>query len=200
MSVLIKDKDDKRMIGMARQTTHFLACIFLLGALLISSMGVVYASSDYVLSQDVTAPNIYAWGVEGDPLLGQGFDVWANVTDDGLGVRNVSVQVTGPNMTLNDLLTFNGTFYTGSVPAFPNDGHFIVNIRTFDIANNTRTSYPLHFDYVADLVIPPDPTVTMPYVVLSSLGLIGVLIISAIIYDRRSSPSERSMQPKYDEG
>jgi hypothetical protein len=36
----------------------------------------------FSVSQDTGDPDIYHWGIEGEPELGQGFDVWANVTDE----------------------------------------------------------------------------------------------------------------------
>ena len=78
------------------------------------------------------APDIWAWGIEGEPELGLGFDVWANVSDVDMDLKNVTVEVVGPNMSLNNLLTYNGTFHTGSVPTFPNDGEFRVRIIAYD--------------------------------------------------------------------
>lgn len=141
-------------------------------------------------SQD-DGPDIYHWGIEGEPELGEGFDVWANVTDEETSVLNVSVVVSGPNMTLNSLMPFNGSLYTGSVPAFPNDGVFNVLIRAFDTENNSRESYDVDITYEANPVIPIDPWITMPIVVTSSLGLMVVIAGIALVYDRRrNGPTE----------
>ncbi|MFW9965048.1 MAG: hypothetical protein ACFFCX_15870 [Candidatus Sifarchaeia archaeon] len=142
------------------------------------------------ISQD-DGPDIYHWGIEGEPELGQGFDVWANVTDEETSVLNVSVVVSGPNMTLNSLMPFNGTLYTGSVPAFPNDGVFNVLIRAFDTENNSRESYDVDITFEADPVIPIDPWVTMPIVVSSSIGMMALVAGLALVYDRRrNGPTE----------
>jgi hypothetical protein len=168
--------------------------LFFMSTLFVSFVHPVTAyNSGFALSQDAT---VHAWGIEGEPELGNGFDVWANVSvdavlnDDDPGLRNVTVQVSGPNMTLNNLMTFNGTFYTGSVPAFPNDGTFSVRIRAFDLANESRNSAYQFIEYEGELVIPIDPTVTMPFVVGGSIGLMVVVIGLALRYDKRRNPIE----------
>jgi len=184
------------MIDMARLRLFTILSIIFVAVLLSSSAqntnSMVIVKPNYTLSQ--TSPDVWAWGIEGDPLLGQGFDVWANVTDTDSDLRNVSVQVTGPNMTLNNLLTYNGTFYTGSVPAFPNDGLFNVLIRAYDLTNRSRTSYNVDFEYEENPIIPIDPNVSMPFVVGSSIGLVVLVIGFAMFYDRRKNPVEQIMQ------
>ena len=199
MSDLIKENGTESLIDMTRLRLFIPLGVILLSALLLSSIQPVpqytTAISRFTLSQgDEIRPNIYGWGVEGDPLLGLGFDVWANVTDDDSGLRNVTVQVSGPNMTLNSLMTFNGTYYNGSVPAFPNDGSFDVTIRAFDLANNSRISYDREFQYEENPVIPIDPTLSMPFVVGGSIGLIVVVIGIAVVYDRKKNPGEQIIQ------
>jgi hypothetical protein len=201
MSELIKENKSEYMIDMTRLRLFIPLGVILLSALLLLSVQPVpqqtTAISRFTLSQgDEIRPNIYAWGVKGTPELGLGFDVWANVTDDDSGLRNVTVQVSGPNMNLNSLMTFNGTYYNSSVPAFPNDGLFDVNIRAYDLANNSRISYYLHFQYEENPVIPIDPTISMPFVVGGSFGLIVLVIVFAIVYDRKKSLSEQIIQPE----
>ncbi|TET08808.1 MAG: hypothetical protein E3J86_09880 [Candidatus Thorarchaeota archaeon] len=196
MSELIKENKSEYMIDMARLRLFTILSIIFVAVLLSSSAqntnSMVIVKPNYTLSQ--TSPDVWAWGIEGDPLLGQGFDVWANVTDTDSDLRNVSVQVTGPNMTLNNLLTYNGTFYTGSVPAFPNDGLFNVLIRAYDLTNRSRTSYNVDFEYEENPIIPIDPNVSMPFVVGSSIGLVVLVIGFAMFYDRRKNPVEQIMQ------
>ncbi len=175
MNELIKGKAVDCVIAMVRIRTAPFLGIVILSILLFSGAQRVEAAS----------PTIWAWGVEGEPELGQGFDVWANVTDDDLDLVNVTVEVVGPNMSVNNLMTFNGTFYTGSVPAFPNDGEFSVRIITYDLANNSRTSGRVYIEYEENYTPPIDPEVTMPVVVLSSVGLMAVVITLALVYDRR---------------
>lgn len=169
------------MITMARPQTMTLFTIAIAAILLFSL-------AQPTIAADTRPPNVYGWGFEGQPELGQGFGVWANVTDDETGVRNVTVEVFGPNMTLNSLMSFNGTYYTGSVPAFPNDGTFDVRIRAYDLANNTRTSAFRDIVYESN----PPQTIpegaTLPIVVGSSIGLMAVVIVVALVYDRRKGP------------
>ncbi len=194
MSELIKENSTESLIAMTRLRTFTLLGLVLTGLLLFSTVHHVTANeSSFVLSQ----PDVWAWGIEGEPELGNGFDVWANVTDDGPGIRNVTVRVNGPNMTLSNLMTFNGTFYTASIPAFPNDGTFNVVLRAYDMTNASRTSYDVNIIFVADPVPYVDPAVTMPIVVGSSLGLMAVVFGVAMFYDRKRGPGEKVMQPQY---
>ena len=197
MNELIKENATDSVIAMARlRTFTFLGLIFVAVLFFSSFQHVTARDSGFVLSQDVTRPDIFGWGIEGEPELGNGFDVWANVTDDTImndddpGLRNVTVQVIGPNMSLDDLLTHNGTFYTGFVPAFPNDGEFWVRIHAYDLANNTRTSAFIRIEYVSDPIPTIDPVVTMPVVVGSSLGLMVIVVGLALVYDKRKGAGE----------
>jgi hypothetical protein len=165
------------------------------GIIVVMALLISPVNASYTISQDATAPTIHAWGMDGNPEAGLGFDVWANVTDDEIlndddpGLRNVTFQVSGPNMTLNEFMTFNGTFYTGAVPEFPNSGTFSFRIRAYDLANNTRTSAYRDIVYEAEPVIPIDPNITMPFVVVGSIILMGVVIALAWNFDRRRNPA-----------
>jgi len=164
------------------------------GIIVVMALLIFPAHATYTLSQDTTAPTIHAWGIDGDPEVGLGFDVWANVSDDEVlndddpMIRNVTVDVSGPNMTLYGLMTWNGTFYTASVPAFPNDGTFEVRIWAFDLANNTRNTARRIYEFVAEPPVPIDPNITMPIVVSSSIILFVVVIVLALKYDKRRNP------------
>ncbi|MFW9788337.1 MAG: hypothetical protein ACFFE1_11715 [Candidatus Thorarchaeota archaeon] len=184
MSDLIKENTTESVITMAQ-----LRFITLLGLLFIAT--IFLSTLQPIIAQDVTRPNIYGWGMEGEPELGNGFDVWANVTDDEIvndddpNIRNVTVRVLGPNMTFIGLMTHNGTFYTGSVPTFPNEGTFNVRVKAYDMANNSRTSSNIDvvFDSNPTPTIPQ--TVTMPIVVSTSITLIAFVAVIAVMYDRR---------------
>jgi hypothetical protein len=175
MSELIKEITTESVIAMVRIRSTALLGIAILSIFLLST-------AQHVAAID---PTIWAWGIEGQPELGQGFNVWANVTDADLDLKNVTLEVVGPNMSLRNLMTFNGTFYTGLVSAFPNDGEFRVRIWAYDFANNSRNSSPLYIEYEEDPEPPIDPTVTMPIVVFSSVGLMAVVIALALVYDRK---------------
>jgi hypothetical protein len=192
MSGLIKENSTQFLIDMARLRLFTLLGFIFISVLLLSSVQTTKAFATvgptYTLSQN--QPDVWAWGIEGDPLMGLGFDVWANVTDEDADLKNVSVQVNGPNMTLNSLMTFNGTLYTGAVPAFPNDGLFDVYILAYDTTNRSRTSSNVQYDFESDPVIPIDPNLTMPVVVISSIGLVAVVIGLAFVYDKKQTPGE----------
>lgn len=180
MSDLIKENRIASVITMTRPQAMAISVVAITAVFLLSI-------AQPVVAADTRPPNIYEWGIEGQPELGQGFDVWANVSDDETGLRNVTVQVFGPNMTVNNLMSYNGTYFTGSVPAFPNDGTFNVRIQAFDLANNTRTSAFHIIEFEAN----PPPTIpeniTLPFVVGSSIALMAVVIVLALVYDRRKN-------------
>ncbi len=180
MSELIKATTSKTVIAMGRLRPMTFFVITITFILILSSAPF----------SEAVNPTIWAWGIEGEPELGQGFDVWANVTDADFDLANVTVEVVGPNMSINNLLTFNGTFYVGSVPSFPNDGEFSVRIKAFDLAGGSRTSARIYIDFESNPVIPVDPLLTMPIVVSSSLGLMVVVVGLACIYDRKKSLGE----------
>ena len=199
MSELIKESSTESLIAMTRLRTFALLGLALAGLLLLSTAQHVTASEPgFTLSQtDDIRPTVYAWGIIGEPELGEAYDVWANVTDDDSGVRNVTIHVTGPNMTLHNLMTYNGSFYNAPIPAFPNSGTFTLYIRAYDMANNTRTSTDLQIVYDSDPVPPVDPNVTMPIVVGSSIGLMVAVFGLAMLYDRKRNHGEKVMQPEY---
>lgn len=193
MNELIKENATEWMIDMTRLRLFTLFGIIFVSVLLFSPIQISesfdYGRPTYTVSQN--QPDVWAWGIEGDPLMGLGFDVWANVTDEDADLKNVSIQVNGPNMTLNDLMNFNGTFYTGAVPAFPNDGTFNVYILAYDTTNRTRTSSNVLIEYESDPVIPVDPNISMPFVVGGSIGLMVLVICLSFVYDRKQTPDER---------
>jgi len=196
MSELIKENKTNDMITMTRlRISALLGVVFIVVLFLSTASHVGAYDSGFILSQ----PDVWAWGIEGEPELGNGFDVWANVTDDGSGLRNVTIQVYGPNMSINNLMTFNGTFHIGSVPPFPNDGTFTARIRAYDMANVTRTSSNVIIDFESDPVITVDPSLTMPIVVGSSVGFIAIVSVIALVYDKKKSLGERNSLPEEDE-
>jgi hypothetical protein len=185
MSELIKEISSESVIAMVQLRSITLFGMAITFLLVLSSVQHVTAAS----------PDIWDWGIEGEPELGLEFDVWANVSDDDMDLKNVTVEVVGPNMSLNNLLTFNGTFYTGSVPGFPNDGEFRIRIIAYDLANNTRYGGFVYIEYDEDPAPPIDPAVTMPVVVGSSLGLIVFVTGLALVYDKRKRAEESMAQP-----
>jgi hypothetical protein len=180
MSELIKGNATDYEITMTRLRTLSLLGLFFVATILLSSSSSVTALAD-----------IYDWGLEGDPELGQGFDVWANVTNDGInndddpGIKNVTIRVVGPNMSLFGLMTHNGTYYTGSVPAFPNGGTFNVYLIAYNQTDDPRISTNVYITYDPGAPDPVDPNITMPVVVGSSIALMVVVLVIGLVYDRR---------------
>ncbi|MGQ4912675.1 MAG: hypothetical protein ACP6KW_10940 [Candidatus Thorarchaeota archaeon] len=147
--------------------------------------------SSIVTSQvDATRPTIYGWGIWGHPEAMEPFDVWANVTDSESGVRNASLHVFGPNVSINVAMNFNVTssLYEMNVSAFPNEGDFTIYIKAFDMANNSRQSSRMTITVSGDDDVTIDPNITMPIVVASSTAFALVVIGLAYIYSRRQFP------------
>ncbi len=139
-----------------------------------------------VISQDTLRPEIFAWGFEGDPSLGNPFLVWTNVSDTGSGIRNVSVvveQLYG-NST-NYLMDSNGTHYVRTLPGLPENHTYTLFILAFDNANNSATSYSRTIDRHPPPPATVDPAVVMPWVVGSSLGFAVIVLFLSLFYARR---------------
>ncbi|MHA1136140.1 MAG: hypothetical protein ACTSSE_06595 [Candidatus Thorarchaeota archaeon] len=160
----------------------FLA-LLMTGTLLVTTS----SASEFVSSQDTTAPNIWEWNYSGRPNESEAFSVWANVTDNegGDGIRNVTINILGPNVTLHDLMIFNGTYYEADIDAFPNPGTFNMFVNAYDMNNNTRFGRHLTVIVEEDVEPPVDPLVTLPVVVLSSVILVVIVMGFALMYDRR---------------
>jgi hypothetical protein len=143
--------------------------------------------SNLAVAQDEIRPNIWGWGIVGNPENFTPFAVWANVSDADSGIKNVTLRVSGPNATMNTAMTYNVTsdLYEKDVPAFPNDGTFYVYVEAFDNYNNSRTSTITSIEAVSNPPTTINPLITMPLVVVSSLVLIVAVIGFALVYDRR---------------
>lgn len=157
--------------------------ILLTGTLLISSS----SANNFQISQDTTQPNIWDWNYTGRPNESEAFTVWANVTDDedGVGILNVTLNISGPNVTVNDIMIFNGSFYEVSVDAFPNHGEFDLHVIAYDLNNNTRLGRHITVTIEEDLEPPVDPMRTLPIVVSTSLLLVAIVVMFALMYDKR---------------
>ena len=153
------------------------------GALLVATS----SASQFTPSQDTTQPSIWDWNYYGRANQSEPFTVWANVTDNegGDGIRNVTINILGPNVTVHDLMIFNGTYYEADIEAFPNPGTFDMSVVAYDLNNNTRLGRHITIIVEEDLPDPIDPIVTLPIVVASS-GILAVSVFGiSMIYDRR---------------
>jgi hypothetical protein len=154
-------------------------------------------ASDFDPSQPTTAPNIWDWGYTGNPNASQPFSVWANVTahPDGLGIANVTMHATGPNVTRHDLMTFNGSFYELDLEAFPNPGQFILWVSAMDLNDDTRDGRIVYITIEDDTDPTVDPLLTMPAVVSTSILIAVVVMVFALMYDRKQIELAGQMEP-----
>lgn len=154
--------------------------------------GVIDESQDNnTISQDDNiVPNIWAWGITGRANESVPFIVWANVTDDGVGVKNVSVHINAPNYTLVEELLYNGSFYERLLDPFLFPGEYRLIVRAFDMNNNTRTGGIIYVTIVPPEEIPIDEGLTMPVVVATSVLLAIIVLMAAMLYDKRIQSSD----------
>ncbi len=178
-----------------RRTSHVLT--FLVLAVLFSSL-ILSVGTKGILTVSQTqdqhathvadvSPSIYDWGIAGRPNMSEPFTVWANVTDDDLDLANVSVYVNGPNTTIRELMTYNGSLYVENLDALLEAGTYDIYITATDLANNTRVSRHEYVELQTETTTVVDPNITMPYVVASSLCIGLIACIGAYLYRQRQS-------------
>jgi hypothetical protein len=132
-------------------------------------------------------PSIYDWGIIGRPTMSEPFTVWANVTDDDLDLANVSVYVNGTNTRIHELMAYNGSLYVENLDALLDAGTYIIYITATDLANNTRVSHHEYIELQTETTTVVDPSITMPYVVASSLCVGLIACVVAYLYRQRQS-------------
>lgn len=180
---------------MAQYRRNSYALTFLVLAVLFSSL-VLSVSTTGVVSVAQTqgqgatrladvSPSIYNWGITGRPNMSEPFTVWANVTDDDLDLANVSVYVNGPNTTIHELMSYNGSLYVEDLDALLDAGTYDIYVTATDLANNTRVSRHEYIELQMETTTVVDPNITMPYVVASSLCIGLVACIVAYLYRQR---------------
>ncbi len=204
MSELIKRNERNLVIAMVRlqiKAGIVLAFLTLImaGTFLVNPT----TASDFQPAQD-NAPNIWDWGYTGRPNASEAFAVWANVTvhEAGLGIVNVTINISGPNVTVNDLMTFNGSFYEADIEAFPNPGEFRLHVSAIDLNNNSRDGRIVFITIEEDGGPTVDPLLTLPVVVSTSILIAVVVMVFALMYDRRQielagqiEPAEGTIEP-----
>jgi hypothetical protein len=197
MDALIRERESQLTIGMKPRIVIILLVFVALtvGSLALAGSSPALSTSEYfIVSQDVTRPTIWAWGIDGEAELQEPFSVWANVTDNegGSGIQNVTLVVNGPNATIREAMTYNSTseLYEENVPALPNDGVFRVALHAFDMENNSRSSYDVDITVTVDEPRPVDQSVTLPAVVGGSLAVAAIVFFVAYSYDKRRLVSE----------
>ncbi|MHA1577759.1 MAG: hypothetical protein ACTSU3_10400 [Candidatus Thorarchaeota archaeon] len=190
MSELIKRNETDVLITMVRLrittgvVVAFLA-ILLTGTLLIS----VSSAGNFKVSQDPIIPDIWVWGINGRPNASEAFSVWANVTAhvNDTGIRNVTINISGPNVTIHDLMIFNGSYYEASMDAFPNPGEFRLYVSATGMNNLTRDGRIITVIIEENVEPTVDPMRTLPIVIATSLLLVVIMIMVAMMYDRKQN-------------
>ena len=132
---------------------------------------------------------IWAWDISGSANQSLPFIAWANVTDDIVGVRNVTVQVSAPNYTLVEELSYNGTFYEGQMEPLVFPGDYYLQVRAYNMNNQSLTGRRILVIITSPQDVTVDENLTMPAVVASSLLLALIVILAAAMYDKRSDSS-----------
>lgn len=190
MSELIKRNKRDVLITMVRLRSPTGVVVAFLAILLTGTLLISFTSaSSFQISQDSTAPNIWDWDYTGRPNESEAFSVWANVTDNdgGVGILNVTINISGPNVTVNDLMTYNGSFYEASVDAFPNPGEFRMHVSAMDLNNNTRDGRIVTIIIEEEVEPTVDPILTLPIVVSTSSVLLVIVLMAAMFYDKKQT-------------
>ncbi len=139
-----------------------------------------------IAQEDTLRPEIYAWGFDSTPVPETPFTVWANASDTQSEIKNVTVIIEQGNFEyFREALVFNGTHYAYQVLGLPNNYTYSVLLNAFDTYDNVAQTSVRTLDFVTYLNTPVDPTVTMPLVVVTSLGILAGVIFVAYIYDKR---------------
>jgi hypothetical protein len=147
-------------------------------------------TSDNIREQETNqiadvSPTIYDWGIIGRPNESVAFIVWANVTDEDGDLANVSVHVSGPNTTIHEIMPFNGSLNVINLDAFLEIGIYDIYVSASDLANHTRVGRHVFVEIQAETTDTPDPNITMPIVVVSSLIAGFIVCVVAYFYGKR---------------
>ena len=191
ISGLIKQKILGLVITMVRLQTktgivHVFLALFMIGTFLVPPT----TASNFEPSQsNLLAPNIWEWDYTGRPNESEAFSVWANVTvhEGGLGIANVTINIFGPNVTVHDLMTFNGSFFEAELEAFPNPGEFLLYVTAVDLNNQTRDGRTVYVTIEENDQPRVDPLLTLPIVVSTSIVIAIITMMFALMYDRRQT-------------
>lgn len=199
MDALIRDDDRHMSIGMVRKRLLVLLCaafLVLVSLPIATSNATPETTNGFTPGQTYLAPNIWGWGIIGNPGRFEPFLVWANVSanPDGTDIKNVTLKIDGPNAAIRDSMNYNSTsnLYERLADPLPNDGVFRVVVVAYDVENRSRTSYDRTITAEANPEPSIDPSITFPYVVGGSLGLAGAVFFLAHLYDKRCAPLEAS--------
>jgi hypothetical protein len=136
---------------------------------------------------DSLRPEIFGWNFTHPANSFASFPVWANVSETGSGIENVSFVVTRNNYVSKHLLHYNGSLFTAQIPALRLNATFEVYIEAYDWATNRAESYSVVLDLRPTGPPPLDPWATAPIVTLGSGAVLMFVVILALIYDKRKN-------------
>ncbi len=91
---------------------------------------------------DTLPPTIWNWGYEPHDFAGGNLSVWAEVSDDIAGVKNVTAVVSLNETTLEFLCTYNGSLWTTqfSIRAFEPEHGVLLMVQAYDRGLNSATT------------------------------------------------------------
>jgi hypothetical protein len=150
-------------------------------------------SSLSILQDDSMAPTIHNWSYS-EVVADEYFLIWANVTDDVSGVKNVTATadvISGEANGSEFLLEFNGSLYITHEAILTFDNTYRLWVASYDNALNYRISYGRIIDLIPTNPedITKDPNLTMPYVVGSTIALLAVILLVSIYYTKTKKDS-----------
>lgn len=179
----------------AKANWCFLAAVILLTCVIFSP--IAYSQPDHgqltkrahTLAQDTVRPEIANWGIDGVVSSVASFVVWANVTDSGSGVLNVTAVIrrnTNGTLTTRHLMLFNGTFYVATVAPLDANNTYTIWVESYDVALNLAQSFSRTFDVYVAVTSHVDPYITFPFVIGGSLAAFFVAVFLSYLYDKRN--------------
>jgi Mg-chelatase subunit ChlD len=132
-----------------------------------------------VVLSDLNPPNItdmYQQPASGNVTPADSVNVFANVTDDLSGVKQVVLNYTVDGSAPISILMSNldGNTYNATIPAFSLGTHITYVIIAEDFANNSITTQTMGYDYNYD-VIPEIPTSTLVLLIITLTILIALI-------------------------
>ncbi|MFW9921456.1 MAG: hypothetical protein ACFFED_17790 [Candidatus Thorarchaeota archaeon] len=168
----------------------FLLSLFLAAPLSTNPLVQAHESNlIHSLSQDITRPEIYGWGIDGSVNTVDSFTVWANVTDTNSGILNVTAVIrvdANVSSTTRTLMPFNGTFFSKTFSALEINHTYSIWVEAYDMELNLAQSYNRQFDLHVYPSTGIDPNVTLPFVLTGSLVTFLVAVLLAREYQKRN--------------
>jgi hypothetical protein len=136
---------------------------------------------------DDLRPEFLSWNFTKPTSPNDSFLAWANISETDSGLENASFVVTRSNYETKHLLKSNGSLYVTTIPPLRFNATFDVYVEAFDWATNRAESFSVTIDLRPGEPPPLDPWTTAPIVILGSGSILLVVLVIALIYDRRQS-------------